>query len=75
MIGSAQLREQTQKPPFWHGFGGFCVCSAGLASHSPRPEHDYGQPITWMGSPIVTALKYHAALSGLKLMQPWLTLA
>ena len=34
-----------------------------------------GQATTSMGSPTLTLLKYHAALSGLRLMHPWLTLA
>ena len=31
------------------------------------------QATTLMGSPMWTVSKYHAALSGLRLMQPWLT--
>lgn len=35
-----------------------------------RVEADGAQATTWMGSPTFTSLKYHAALSGLRLMHP-----
>ncbi len=40
-----------------------------------RNCHRCGYATTLIGSPICTVLKYHSALSGLRLMQPWLTLA
>jgi hypothetical protein len=42
------------------------------AVHEPVPPD---QAMTSIGSPMLTWLKYQAALSGLRLMQPWLTLA
>lgn len=42
--------------------------------HTPGTAGD-AQATTWMGSPTLTWLKYQAALSGLRLMHPWLTLA
>ena len=58
------------------------------AAHLPRPRlgadladgqeparRGRGQPLTTTGSPMLTWLKYQDALSGLRLMQPWLTLA
>ena len=33
------------------------------------------QPLMMIGSPILTWLKYQAALSGPRLIQPWLTFA
>ncbi len=49
---------------------GIVRCATGFFRIFPS-----GQATTWMGSPTFTLLKYHAALSGLRLMHPWLTLA
>ncbi len=67
----------------------FTVTSAGTADRvlGTRPDYALGRHVThgeeparrhaWtmIGSPMLTWLKYHAALSGLRLMQPWLTFA
>jgi len=53
--------------------------AAALPTRAPRQAwrvcRGECQATTWMGSPTFTWLKYQAALSGLRLMQPWLTLA
>ncbi len=70
-----------------NGIGGLSLPgpTAHLGRPRPRPgsnrdragKHRAGrrQATTVIGSPTLTVLKYQAALSGLRLMQPWLTLA